>query len=217
MSEEKKGPDRPTHDGLGEQYPGRTESWDDYSDGSGRPTEVIEPGDRLGSYEILDLIGTGGMGRVYSARDSKLGRRVALKVLAGDLVSDPLSLQRWRREAETVAALNHPNIVSLFSVEEVEETRFFTMELVEGRSLDKLIPRRGMPVQQFFEVAIPLADALAAAHDQGVAHRDLKPGNIMVSKQGWIKVLDFGRPSWWTTRTPSRRITSPSRSPARGW
>ncbi len=166
--------------------------------GRGRPGSkrvsggAFDPGDRISTYEILDLLGTGGMGQVYLARDTRLKRRVALKVLPKDLTDNPTLLQRWRREAETVAGLNHPNIVTLYSVEEVADSRFFTMELVEGRSLDEMIPARGMALGRLFEVAVPLADALAAAHDKGIAHRDLKPSNVMVSNEGRVKVLDFG-------------------------
>ncbi len=158
----------------------------------GHRKSVLGPGDHLASYEIVSLLGTGGMGRVYLALDTKLKRRIALKVLSDELTEDALLLKRWQREAESVAALNHPNIVTLFSIEEFEQCRFFTMELVDGKSLDRLIPERGFSINRFLDVAIPLADALAAAHHQGIAHRDLKPGNIMLTEEGRVKVLDFG-------------------------
>jgi len=149
-------------------------------------------GSKLGSYEIVSLLGVGGMGEVYRARDSKLGRDVALKVLPHETAADASRLQRFQREARAVAALNHPHIVTIYSVEESNDTHFLTLELVEGVALNQLIPKEGLPLDKFFELAIPLADALAAAHEKGVVHRDLKPANIMVDKRGSAKILDFG-------------------------
>src|SRR5262247_3885871 len=149
-------------------------------------------GAHLGPYEILAALGAGGMGEVYRARDSRLGREVALKVLPASVASDPERLARFEREARTVAALNHPNIVTLYSVEEDAGTRFLTMELVDGLSLAASIKPGGLPLTQVLELAIPLADALAAAHEKGVVHRDLKPANVMVTREGRVKVLDFG-------------------------
>jgi serine/threonine protein kinase len=132
------------------------------------------------------------MGEVYRATDSKLGREVALKVLPPDMARDPERLARFQREARAVAALNHPHIVTIYSVEESDGVHFLTMELVEGQSLDHRIPEGGLPVQQIVEIAGALADALAAAHDKGIVHRDLKPANVMVTEEGRVKVLDFG-------------------------
>jgi serine/threonine protein kinase/tetratricopeptide (TPR) repeat protein len=132
------------------------------------------------------------MGEVFLAEDTTLKRRVALKVLPASFAGDEQRLKRFRREAETVAALNHPNIVTLHSIEESEGLHFLTMELVEGRSLAEVIPRHGLSLDDFFRIAVPLTAALAAAHEKGITHRDLKPGNIMVSDQGLVKVLDFG-------------------------
>jgi TolB-like protein len=146
----------------------------------------------LGHYEITGLLGKGGMGEVYRARDTKLERDVALKVLPADMASDPARLERFEREAKTVAALNHPHIVTLYSVEEDRGTRFLTMELVEGQGLDHLIPPEGLPLTQVFEIGTAVAGALAAAHDKGIVHRDLKPANVMVTRTGHVKVLDFG-------------------------
>lgn len=153
---------------------------------------ALAPGTRLGSYEIISLLGAGGMGEVYRARDLKLGRDVALKVLPPETAADADRLKRFEREARTVATLNHPHIVTIYSVEEANGTHFLTMELVEGVALGHLIPRGGMPLDRFFELAIPLAEALAAAHEKGIVHRDLKPANVMVDKRGSIKILDFG-------------------------
>jgi serine/threonine protein kinase len=149
-------------------------------------------GRRLGGYEVLEKIGEGGMGRVYAARDVRLERKVALKVLSPEFLEDPDRRQRFEREAKVVAGLNHPNIITLFSVEEDAGLRFLTMELVEGRRLQDIIPRSGMELEAFFDVAVPLADALAAAHARGITHRDLKPSNVMVTDSRRVKVLDFG-------------------------
>jgi serine/threonine protein kinase len=152
----------------------------------------LTPGTRLGSYEVLAAIGEGGMGEVYRAHDPRLGRDVALKVLPPDVAHDPVRLERFRREARAVAALNHPHIVTIYSTEEADGIPFLTMELVEGQSLEALIPPEGMPLTRFFDVAVPLADALAAAHQKQITHRDLKPANVMVAADGRVKVLDFG-------------------------
>ena len=152
----------------------------------------LAPGTRLGTYQITGPLGAGGMGEVYRARDTRLGREVAVKVLPAAVSASPDRLARFEREARTVAGLSHPNIVTLFSVEEEEGTRFLTMELVEGKSLDQVLTSGGLPLARVLDLAIPLAGALAAAHERGVVHRDLKPGNVMVTHDGWVKVLDFG-------------------------
>src|SRR5437867_1332511 len=149
-------------------------------------------GSRLGSYEIVSSLGAGGMGEVYRARDPRLKRDIAIKVLPADVTSSPDRLARFEREATTVAGLNHPNIVVLYSIEEDGGTRFLTMELVEGRSLAALVAPGGLALAQLLDLAIPLADALVAAHGKGVVHRDLKPANVMVTREGRVKVLDFG-------------------------
>jgi TolB-like protein len=132
------------------------------------------------------------MGQVYLAEDAKLGREVALKVLPPEVAGEADRLERFEREARTVAGLNHPSIVTLHSIEEAEGLRFITMERVRGRTLRQIIPPGGLGTRQFFNLAIPMADALAAAHQQGVTHRDLKPDNVMVTDEGRVKVLDFG-------------------------
>jgi TolB-like protein/Tfp pilus assembly protein PilF len=146
----------------------------------------------LAHYRIASALGAGGMGEVYRATDTKLGRDVALKVLPADMAHDAERLARFQREARAVAALNHPNIVTIFSVEESEGIHFLTMELVEGQSLDRLIPSGGLPADKIVEIAQALSGALAAAHDKGIIHRDLKPANVMVTGEGRVKVLDFG-------------------------
>ena len=149
-------------------------------------------GTTLGHYRILELLGTGGMGEVYLADDTRLQRRVALKVLARELALDPDRRERFEREARAAAALNHPNIVTIHSVEEAGGTPFLTLELIDGKTLADLIPKDGLPLDRVLTLAIPLADAVGAAHQRGITHRDLKPANVMVTTDGRVKVLDFG-------------------------
>jgi Tol biopolymer transport system component len=156
---------------------------------------LFSSGARLGPYEILSPLGHGGMGEVYKARDSRLNRVVALKVLADSAALDPERRDRFEREARAVAALNHPHIVTIHSVETVEGVPLLTMELVEGRALSEVIPKGGLALAEFLKIAIAVSEAVAAAHQKGITHRDLKPGNVMVGERehgGRIKVLDFG-------------------------
>jgi serine/threonine protein kinase len=155
-----------------------------------RRLELIDR--KLSHYHIMAAIGAGGMGEVYRATDTKLGRDVALKVLPAEMARDPQRLMRFQREARAVAALNHPHIVTIFSVEEAEGVHFLTMEFVEGHPLDRLIPEGGLPVERIIDIATALAEALTAAHEKGIVHRDLKPANVMVTNDGRVKVLDFG-------------------------
>ena len=147
------------------------------------------PGQRLGSYEVIALLGVGGMGQVYRARDPRLERDIALKILQTD---DAEHRKRFAREARAVAALNHPNIVTIHSVEEVDGQPFLTMELVEGTPLNRLIPPGGFELPELLSIAVPVSEALAAAHARGIVHRDLKPPNVMVCPDGRVKMLDFG-------------------------
>jgi TolB-like protein/Tfp pilus assembly protein PilF len=149
-------------------------------------------GQSIAHYRITAAIGAGGMGEVYRATDTRLHRDVALKVLPPEMAASPERLERFRREARAVAALNHPQVVTIYSVEEADGVHFLTMELVEGEPLDRLIPPTGMAVPRLLEIAAGLADALAAAHDKGIVHRDLKPANVMFTKGERVKVLDFG-------------------------
>jgi TolB-like protein/tetratricopeptide (TPR) repeat protein len=149
-------------------------------------------GSTLSQYRILEKLGEGGMGEVYLAEDTSLKRKVALKVLPAEMAADPERLARFKREAESVAALNHPNIVTIHSVEEVDGTHFLTMEWVDGQTLGELMSRGAMPLEKVFEMGVPIADALASAHEEGITHRDLKPANVMVTGKGRVKVLDFG-------------------------
>ncbi len=155
-------------------------------------TLPLKSGSRLGRYEILAPLGAGGMGEVYRARDTRLGRDVALKVLPPNVAADPERLERFEREARTVASINHPNIVVLHSVEDDAATRFLTMELVDGQALDRHVVPGGLAIERVRDLGIAVAEALAAAHERGVVHRDLKPANVMLTSDGRVKVLDFG-------------------------
>src|SRR6267143_1815716 len=152
----------------------------------------LAPRSRLGTYEILGPLGAGVMGVVYRSGYTRLGREVAVKVLPEAVASSPDRLARFEREARTVAGLNHPNIVTLHSIEEEDGVRFITMELVEGKCLDRLITAGGLPLARILDLSIPLADALVVAHERCAVHRDLKPGNVMVTREWRVKVLDFG-------------------------
>ena len=157
---------------------------------------ALEPGTTLGPYDVLAPLGAGGMGEVYRARDPKLGREVALKVLPEDMASNPDRRARFQREAMAVAALKHPHIVTIHSVEEAKnedgtDAVFITMELIEGEGLDRLISPQGMNLPKLLDLAIPVTEAVAYAHEKGITHRDLKPGNIMLTSSG--EYLD-GRP-----------------------
>ena len=152
----------------------------------------MTPGSRVGPYELVAELGAGGMGEVYRARDARLQREVALKILPRALAGDPAHVERFHREARAIAALSHPNIVTIHSVEEAGGTHFLTMELIEGRSLDSDLPATGYPLPQLLEIGMALADGLAAAHERGIVHRDLKPSNVMIDRRGRVKLLDFG-------------------------
>ncbi len=166
------------------------------SDGEDHPpapgTALLGRGSRLGDYEIVAPLGAGAMGEVWRALDTTLDREVAIKVIPEELAADPELMQRFSREARLLAAIDHPNIVTAYSVEENDGFHFITMQLVDGRTLDDSIPDDGMPLGELLELAIPLVGAIGAAHQRGITHRDLKPANIMVSDDGWLRVLDFG-------------------------
>ncbi|MGQ0735875.1 MAG: protein kinase domain-containing protein [Acidobacteriota bacterium] len=153
---------------------------------------TLESGSRLGHYIVGAPLGAGGMGEVYRATDTRLGREVAIKILPASLASNPEMVERFRREARAVAALNHPHIVTIHSVEEIDGLHVLTMELVAGESLDQVLATGVMSAQRILAIATALAEALEAAHGRGIIHRDLKPANVMVTPAGGIKVLDFG-------------------------
>jgi Tol biopolymer transport system component len=153
---------------------------------------VIPSGTRLGSYEILSAIGAGGMGEVYRAHDSKLGRDVAIKVLPADFVHDSDRLSRFQREARLLAALNHPNIATIYGLEQSEAVHYLVMELVPGQTLAERVGARALKIEEVLKLAVQIAQALEEAHERGVIHRDLKPSNVKVTPEGRVKVLDFG-------------------------
>src|SRR5216110_2865028 len=153
---------------------------------------MIAAGTRLGPYEILSALGAGGMGEVYRARDTKLNRDVALKVLPDSFARDADRLARFTREAQTLASLNHPNIAHIHGLEESNGVRALVMELVEGEDLSQRIARGAIPVDEALPIAKQITEALEAAHEQGIIHRDLKPANVKMRPDGTVKVLDFG-------------------------
>jgi Tol biopolymer transport system component len=153
---------------------------------------ALASGARLGPYEILSAIGAGGMGEVYRGRDTKLNRDVALKILPDTFTHDPDRLARFRREAQVLAALNHPHIAAIYGLDEASGQQFLVLELVDGESLDRRIARGSIPLDEALSLAKQIAEALEAAHEKGIIHRDLKPANIALTKDGQVKVLDFG-------------------------
>ena len=153
---------------------------------------ALTAGTRLGPYEIRAAIGAGGMGEVYRARDTKLNRDVAIKVLPDSVAGDPDRLARFKREAQVLASLNHPNIGHIYGFEDSGVTHGLVLELVDGPTLADLIAQGPLPLRQALQVARQIAEALDAAHEQGVVHRDLKPANVKVTPGGRVKLLDFG-------------------------
>ena len=153
---------------------------------------ALSVGIRLGPYEILSALGAGGMGEVYRARDTKLGRDIALKILPTTFTNDPDRVARFRREAQVLASLNHPHIAQIHGLDDANGTQFLVLELVDGESLDKRIARGPIPVDEALGIAKQIAEALEAAHERGIIHRDLKPANIALTKDGQVKILDFG-------------------------
>ena len=155
-------------------------------------TGVLAAGTRLGPYEILASLGAGGMGEVYRASDTKLGRDVALKILPDAFALDVERIARFKREAQVLASLNHPNIAAIYGLEESDGVQALVLELVEGHTLADRIVKGPLPLDEVLPIAKQIADALEAAHEQGIIHRDLKPANIKVRDDGTVKVLDFG-------------------------
>src|SRR6266852_4594100 len=151
----------------------------------------ILPRRRLGPYEILSAIGVGGMGEVYKARDTRLDRIVAIKVLPAHLADRAELRERFEREAKTIASLNHPHVCTLFDTGHQDDVEFLVMEYIEGETLAQRLAKGPLPIPQVLQYAIEIADALDKAHRKGITHRDLKPGNIMLTKSG-TKLLDFG-------------------------
>ena len=152
----------------------------------------LSQGDRLGRYEVLGPIGAGGMGEVWRARDTELGREVAVKVLPEALASEPRRVERFRREARALAALSHPNLLEIHDVGSSNGLDYVITELLEGDCLRAAIPPKGLPWQKVAEIGAAAADGLAAAHGRGIIHRDLKPENLFLTANGRVKILDFG-------------------------
>ena len=153
---------------------------------------ALTSGTRLGPYEILAPLGAGGMGVVYKARDTRLGREVAIKVLPAEVASDPSRLKRFEKEARSASALNHPNIVTIYDIGTTDSVSWIAMERVEGKTLRELLFAGALPIKRLLPIATQIADGLARAHEAGIVHRDLKPENVMVTKDGLVKILDFG-------------------------
>src|SRR3984893_15659359 len=153
---------------------------------------TLPAGSRFGHYEILGALGAGGMGEVYRARDTKLGRDLAIKILSRKLSDSKRDVKRFEREAGSASTLNHPNIVTIFELGQVDATYYIAMELVEGDLLREMLRAGPIPLQAVIGIAAQITDGLAKAHAAGVVHRDLKPENLMVSRDGLVKILDFG-------------------------
>jgi len=149
-------------------------------------------GTQLGSHEITGLLGKGGMGEVYRARDTKLKREVAIKVLPDEFSRDADRVSRFQREAEVLASLNHPNIAAIYDLEEAQGSKFLVLELVDGETLADRLERGAIPIEEALEIAKHICEALEAAHEKGIIHRDLKPANVKITSDGKVKVLDFG-------------------------
>jgi len=158
---------------------------------NGHPS-TLSPGLQFGAYQILSPLGAGGMGEVYRARDTRLGREVAIKILPGNRCPDRKLIERFEQEARSASALNHPNIVTIYELGQVDTTCYIAMELVEGEALRELLQAGSISLPKVIEIAAQVADGLAKAHEAGIVHRDLKPENLMVSRDGLVKILDFG-------------------------
>ena len=156
------------------------------------PSMTLTTGTRLGPYEIVGPLGAGGMGEVHRATDARLGRDVAIKSLSAEFAHDPERLSRFEREAKLLASLSHPNIAGIHGLEEVDGALYLVLEFVEGETLAERLSRGPLPLDEAIEVAKQIAAGVEAAHESGVIHRDLKPGNVMLTASGAVKVLDFG-------------------------
>ena len=153
---------------------------------------ALAAGSRLGPYEIVGRLGSGGMGIVYRARDSRLDRDVAVKVLPDDMAADPVWLRRFEREARSAGSLNHPNIVTVYDIGNADGAPYVVMELLEGQTLRDRLRSGALPTRKAVEIAAQIANGLAASHERGIVHRDLKPENLFLTVDGRVKILDFG-------------------------
>src|SRR6202035_4712062 len=156
------------------------------------PPRALSSGTKLGPYELIELLGSGGMGEVYRARDARLNRHVAIKILPAAFSADHERLHRFEREARSASALNHPNIVTIYELGQDRSCHYIAMELVEGKTLRELLGSSLLPMRKAIEIAAQIAEGLTKAHEAGITHRDLKPENLMVSHDGFVKILDFG-------------------------
>src|SRR5664280_1414433 len=171
---------------------------------------TISAGTRLGPYEIVSPLGAGGMGEVYRAKDSRLARDVAIKVLPPSVASDPDTLARFEREAKAVAALSHPNILSIFDFGTQDGVSYAVMELLEGETLRGKLDAGPIAQKQAVEYALQVARGLSAAHEKGIVHRDLKPENVFVTKDGHLKILDFGLAKRVEQVPPGKETSAPT-------
>src|SRR5262249_28354746 len=160
--------------------------------GDHEPEMSLTPGTRLGAFEVVATLGAGGMGEVFRAQDTKLNRQVAIKVLPEAYASDPDRVARFHREAQAVAALNHPNIAAIYDLAESGDTKFLVLELIEGDTLADRMTHGAVSIDEALAIAKQIIEALEAAHEKGVCHRDLKPANVKLTADGQVKVLDFG-------------------------
>ena len=149
-------------------------------------------GNTLSHYKILEKLGSGGMGDVYRAKDLKLGRDIAIKVLREELAADPERLRRFEQEARSASALNHPNIITIHDIGKHGATSYIAMEYVEGKTLREMLSEGPLPTKKLLHISTQIAEGLTKAHSAGIIHRDLKPANLMVSSDGYVKILDFG-------------------------
>src|SRR5262245_7739949 len=175
---------------------------------------MLQSGVRLGPYEILGPLGAGGMGEVYRARDSRLNRDVAIKILPPSVADNPEALARFERESHAVAALSHPNILTIYDVGQSDGHPYSVMELLEGETLGARIAHGPMPVRKAVDIAAQIARGLAAAHDKQIAHRDLKPENVFLTPTGGVKILDFGLARSTAEQSELTRVESPTMAPA---
>src|SRR5271154_2109703 len=175
---------------------------------------TLAPGTKLGPYEIQSPLGAGGMGEVYRARDARLGRTVAIKVISPESTRNPANLLRFEQEAKAASALNHPNILTVYDVGVAEGTRYIATEFVEGQTL-RYLPSGSMSLPKALDIALQTANALAVAHAAGIVHRDIKPENLMLRPDGYVKALDFrlaklAEPSWMSERDDPNAPTAAS-------
>src|ERR1700681_1267548 len=175
---------------------------------------ALTSGTKLGPYEIQSPLGAGGMGEVYRARDTRLDRSVAIKILSAAFSADCDRLDRFEQEARSASALNHPNIVTIYELGQDGSTHYIAMELVEGKTLRELLVSGLLPMRKAIEIAAQVAEGLTKAHEAGITHRDLKPENLMVSHDGLVKILDFGLAKLGTPSGEGSDMRTTSRTPA---